>query len=201
MQFLAKEQLFEVLQSLYQTPGFKIDDLALLCFSNKTRVVLNNLAREIRWGFEQGATPNPRIGDQIICLRNSYTRLFNGMRGEVGNLYQTNPVHYHGELDFRDERVHFSGPVSRYQFGQERVLKDLVTFRELSGHKAFSWEQLGLLVDFGYALTVHKAQGSEFEYVILVDDYPWDRFDDPDFYRRWAYTAVSRCRKYLVVLR
>src|SRR5581483_8063312 len=131
VQFLAKAQLLDVLDSLYRTPGFRIDDLALLCFSNKTRVMLNNFAREIRWGFGEGTTPNPRIGDQIICLRNSYTRLFNGMRGEISNLRQQNPVHYHSELDFRDERVRYTGPCSRYQFGQERVLKDLLTFREL----------------------------------------------------------------------
>jgi exodeoxyribonuclease V len=198
VQFLQKAQIREVLTSLYNTPGFKLDDLALLCFSNKTRNMLNDLAREIRWG--KGML-TPRIGDQIICLKNTHDRLFNGMRGEVSRVGRMNDVHFDATIDFRAERIRFDGALCRQQFGRDRPFKDLVDFTALSGYKAYAWEQLGLLVDYGYALTVHKAQGSELPYVVLYDDYPWDRFPDPDFYKRWAYTGVSRCRKFLAVLR
>ena len=46
-----------------------------------------------------------------------------------------------------------------------------------------------LHVNFGYAMTVHKAQGSEWDEVVIVDE-P-GALDDP----RWAYTAVTRARR------
>jgi len=45
-------------------------------------------------------------------------------------------------------------------------------------------------LDFGYALTVHKAQGSEWPDVCLVDDGFASR--DPDVRSRWLYTAITR---------
>ena len=47
----------------------------------------------------------------------------------------------------------------------------------------------------GYAMTVHKAQGSQFDHVILVTDWP-DRFVS----RASVYTAVSRARKRLTIV-
>jgi exodeoxyribonuclease-5 len=48
--------------------------------------------------------------------------------------------------------------------------------------------------DFGYAITAHKAQGSEFDDVIVIDENPMD-------YARWLYTAVTRARKRLVIVK
>lgn len=46
---------------------------------------------------------------------------------------------------------------------------------------------------FGYACTVHKAQGSEFDSVYLINDYPL-RLRNTVQYRRWLYTAVTRAK-------
>jgi exodeoxyribonuclease-5 len=199
VQFLSKAQAGEVLASLYKTPGFKLDDLALLCFKNRTRMELNTLARSIRWGK---APELPVIGDQIICLRNAQDGLFNGMRGEIGNIVKTTPSHIFGSIDFPAEGIRFNGAMNKHQFGREKVFKDLREYQTASGFRAFSFGQLGLLVDYGYALTVHKAQGSELPFVVLFDDFPHHRYTDDggDYYKRWIYTACSRCRKYLVVL-
>jgi exodeoxyribonuclease-5 len=48
--------------------------------------------------------------------------------------------------------------------------------------------------DFGYAMTVHKAQGSEWPNVILIDEY----------YRRlertsWVYTGITRASERIIV--
>jgi len=199
VQFLRKDQIEEVLTSLYSTPGFRLDDLALLCFKNSTRIKLNDIARSIKWG--KGAH-EPLAGDQVICLRNSSDRLFNGMRGEISHITSPNPVHHIATVNFPGEKVRFQGALNRHQFGRTKVFKDLGEYQADSGYQASAWEQLGLLVDFGYALTVHKAQGSELPYVVLYDDYSSSHHNDPaDFYKRWAYTGVSRCRKHLVVLR
>ena len=49
---------------------------------------------------------------------------------------------------------------------------------------------------FGYALTVHLAQGSEFDRVLLVDE--WHR---PEDRTRWLYTALTRAKERIVVAR
>jgi exodeoxyribonuclease-5 len=49
---------------------------------------------------------------------------------------------------------------------------------------------------FGYALTVHKSQGSEFDKVVLVDEYT--RREDR---AAWLYTALTRAKEQIVILR
>lgn len=51
-------------------------------------------------------------------------------------------------------------------------------------------------IDYAYAITVHKSQGSEWESVILADDSMNKK--DTDFRRRWVYTAVTRAKNRLV---
>lgn len=48
-------------------------------------------------------------------------------------------------------------------------------------------------IDFAYAITVHKSQGSEWDSVILGDD----RINNKDktFRKRWLYTAITRAKK------
>jgi len=51
------------------------------------------------------------------------------------------------------------------------------------------------LFDWGYALTVHKAQGSEADQVVLFEE----RFSfyDDEMWNRWLYTAVTRAKNEL----
>ena len=50
--------------------------------------------------------------------------------------------------------------------------------------------------DFGYVLTVHKAQGSQWDDVVLFDE----SFAFPDSRERWLYTGVTRAAKRLTVV-
>ena len=57
--------------------------------------------------------------------------------------------------------------------------------------------QRGCLLEttFAYAITCHKAQGSQFGSIIIVDD--WKR--NPQ-HRRWMYTAITRAVDAVVIL-
>lgn len=48
--------------------------------------------------------------------------------------------------------------------------------------------------DYGYALTVHKAQGSEWNRVALIDDWRGR------MYERWLYTGMTRAREKLALI-
>lgn len=63
-------------------------------------------------------------------------------------------------------------------------------------------------VDYGYACTCHKAQGSQWPHVLVVVDRAFRRAASqeserggggPDFARRWLYTAVTRAQQRLLV--
>jgi exodeoxyribonuclease-5 len=50
------------------------------------------------------------------------------------------------------------------------------------------------LWDYAYAITAHKAQGSEWDNVLVLEENPQD-------YARWCYTAVTRAKSRLIVAR
>jgi ATP-dependent exoDNAse (exonuclease V) alpha subunit len=56
----------------------------------------------------------------------------------------------------------------------------------------------GDLFDFGYAVTVHKAQGSEAKKVILFEE-RFRQMED-EMWARWLYTAVTRAQEELYII-
>ncbi len=60
--------------------------------------------------------------------------------------------------------------------------------------KRFAKEEGIHEVDYAYAVTCHKAQGSEFENVFVINQ--GQHHDD---YVKWYYTAVTRARKKLYI--
>ena len=53
--------------------------------------------------------------------------------------------------------------------------------------------------DYGYVITVHKAQGSEWDKVTVFEEYMKDQSRE-DF-KRWLYTATTRAAKKLIIVR
>lgn len=52
--------------------------------------------------------------------------------------------------------------------------------------------------DYGYVLTVHKAQGSQWDDVIVADDK--FAYNNPMIRRRWLYTAITRASERLTIV-
>lgn len=56
-------------------------------------------------------------------------------------------------------------------------------------------------VDFAYAISVHKFQGSEADNVCVIDEsYVFDR-DETENKNRWLYTAITRAKKFLLLIK
>jgi len=195
----------------------KLFDLGMICYTNDRRVNLNLAARKAR-GFE-GA---PRKGDQVICLRNqSSARVFNGMRAlvtsavyrkvppkgatpeqledaleDVGGEWKP-PWQLFAQLDFVEDDVHGEFSMCANQFNRKYTFKDYDELLELN-IRVGNWADAGGLFDFGYALTCHKAQGSQFNDLLLIVDGPGRMgFDE---YKRWLYTAVTRASDRITIL-
>lgn len=106
-------------------------------------------------------------GEPLIILRNDYRRgLFNGDLGVV--------------LEVEDERG----------------VEPQAVFSRAHGFAAFPIEQLAGELGSAYALTVHRAQGSEYDEVALV----LPSRDLPLLTREILYTALSRARRSVVIL-
>lgn len=160
----------------------------ILTGKNKTRQMLNQNIRKLK-GFTE---IYPMVGDKLICLKNDLNvpngGLFNGMICEVleiGELLDTSlEITIRRETDTADTppvqvralRAHFDNYF-------DPTALDNVRWWERADSNEF---------DFGYAITVHKAQGSQWDNVLVYDDkfLKW-----PDKYeqrRRWLYTGITR---------
>jgi len=158
----------------------------ILCGYNKTRIKVNSFVRS-SLGFE---SPTPQVNDRVICLRNNHEeQIFNGMIGTIKSISQKDKKWYKATIDMDDERKDYSGLISISQF-------DNPVSMNFSKHRAKIVE--GDLFDFGYALTVHKAQGSQKKRVILFEE-RFSRMDN-DMWKRWLYTAVTRAEEELFVI-
>ena len=51
-------------------------------------------------------------------------------------------------------------------------------------------------IKLGYSISIHKSQGSEFDIVIIPMDKSFSRM----LYRKLIYTAVTRAKKYLILV-
>lgn len=162
-------------------------DTLILCGYNNTRIKLNNYLRNIL-GFD---SPLPMSGDRVICLRNKQQKaIFNGMLGTLQRIVSKNDNFYDVKILFDDEEQVFEGLAVKKQFGSSSALNFTRESRALTLQAE--------LFDFAYALTVHKAQGSQAQRVILFEEH-FKQMSDLDW-RRWLYTAVTRAEEELIIL-
>lgn len=157
----------------------------ILCGYNTTRRRLNNYIRT-SLGFE---SESPQVGDRVICLRNNHKkRIFNGMLGTIRTIESNDENWYYAEIEMDGEEKLYKGLISVKQFNSEKALNFTKKRSEI---------MKGDLFDFGYALTVHKAQGSQAKRVILFEE-RFKQMSDEEW-RRWLYTAVTRAEEELYI--
>ena len=164
--------------------GFN-DETLILCGYNNTRVNINKHIRLER-GYE---SDKPAYNDRVICLRNNHTKqIYNGMIGKIKSINEYEK-YYQVSIEFADEEMIYDGKILADQF--HNTVPNNFSDRRIIG-KEFD------LFDFGYALTVHKAQGSQAPRVILLEE-RFKQMDD-DMWRRWLYTAVTRASEEIYIL-
>ncbi len=88
--------------------------------------------------------------------------------------------------------------ICKPQFGRETTLRDFDEYYKATKLRVRSWDSVGLLLDYGHCMTIHKSQGSSWEHVVVVADFP--RMMNFDLKKRTLYTAITRAERYLAVL-
>lgn len=167
-------------------------DTLVLCASNRTRVQINRRVRAAQ-GIEG---EDPREGERVICLRNNWNALpnplCNGMLGTLLSVAETDePDVWSAAIRMDGEETPYEGAVSRRGFNCMKA-GELFAQRPPKGAKKSPVDYF----DFGYSLTVHKAQGSEADHVVVFLERLWSG----EMWRRWLYTAVTRARETLVIV-
>lgn len=158
----------------------------ILVGRNDTRHVHNKRYRELT---NRGSTLMPMAGDKVVCLRNNHKEgLLNGSLWRVHEAVVDEDIMV-AEMTISSEEdggVGLTASAWTHHFvGQENQLK-LKKWNRRDKNE----------FDYGYALTVHKAQGSQWDDVVLWNESGTFRHDA----KRWLYTGVTRAAKTLTVV-
>lgn len=178
-----------------------------------TNAVRHNINSQMRTLFNREG--EPQDGDKIICIRNYWEdinekgdALVNGTLGYIHNPYTS-----------YNKMPPFAGNNTIEVLNAEFVDDEGVSYKNLQmdkklltvGDYSLDWRQKYILGKnprtkhlvpkefvYGYAITCHKSQGSEWDkVVVLEEDFPFDKEE----HARWLYTATTRAAKQLVLVR
>lgn len=191
-------------QSELLKPGFLSWADQIICGKNMTRASINRFMRQEIMGFD---TDEPVVGDRIICLRNNWDiinadgdSLVNGLSAKIDNVKYTfeNPwmkktpvITFTPEWDGAKPFIDVEADYKLFTESEPTVNRD--NFKKIP-----KWLKPNEF-DYGYAITCHKSQGSEYDKVIVLEEYL--KGDSKEEHARWLYTAATRAAKKLIVVR
>lgn len=160
----------------------------LVCGTNTTRW-RTNLQMRRALGIARFSR-EPTAGEKVVCLRNDCGVDVPVFNGETWVIERVGPTNILGtpayDLNLISNlyaaRTKVTVPASFFETGDPPFeLKNSSLYQE------FSW---------GYAITAHKAQGSEWPSVAVIDESDVFR----DMSQRWLYTAVTRASERLTIV-
>lgn len=204
LQVVSKNQLI---------PGMLTWADQVLVATNARRTQINNQMRQML-----GYSGPPQEGDKVVCLRNYWEdldsegdALVNGMIGYLHDIEETT-VHFPPMARTSVKEVDaLMATVSTGEYGYYDLLtidKNMI----INGEQCLDWRdsyklgklrpRIGDLVPkqfaYGYAITGHKAQGSEWDKVLVIEEtFPFEQIE----HARWLYTCITRAADKLVVVR
>ena len=160
----------------------------LLVGKNTTRQTFNRRVREIKHGVPSDDQDwMPLEGDRLVCLKNNHSKgLLNGGLWSVHQVARFDGKNVTMLVDsIDDDKAPRNEVEVPYQFFT-------------GGEKDLDWRAKKFADQFtyGYALTVHKSQGSQWDNVLLFDESSIFR----DQSAQHLYTAVTRAAEKVTVV-
>lgn len=157
----------------------------LLCGLNRTRTAFNRRIRMLKQLVGDPTPWHPTVCDRLICLRNNRTKhIFNGSLWEVEEV--------------QDKFSRLDMIVT--SLDEDRDPVKIEVFEEFFNgtESSLDWRDRRKSDEFtfGWAITCHKAQGSQWDNVIVFDESGAFR----EAQRNWLYTAVTRAAERVTVV-
>jgi exodeoxyribonuclease-5 len=178
------EVSFHDLQSLSIEQGMEADQV--ICGLNVTRHKVNMRCRDLL-GFSKN--PYPVRGDKLICLLNDK----NVMNGEMFSVLEDSVVS-EGAMRLLMQEFDYDG--GGWTIAKNLTLPD---FEAVGAAERRAWDDLKF--GYGYAITCHKAQGSQWNRVIVNDESANFEKHNRGMGARWLYTAVTRAVDEVAIVR
>ena len=208
-EFLCKNEQVMIIDKKDLNTGMYLWPDQILCAKNATRKDINDTVRLIK-GFGK----EPCIGDKIIGLTNHWEfqsasggwDLTNGSIGTIQSMEKKGiylpPWIHTGPVDYLYTTMSIDGVENDWFFNIPIDYKYLTTSvpalnkkqeaqlrkRKSEGPYDFS---------YAYAITTHKAQGSEWNKVLVFEE-SWPGGEE---HARWLYTAITRAKEKVVIVK
>jgi len=182
----------------------------IISATNRTRTNMNNNIRQL---LERGEQPED--GDKVICLRNYWDDwadngdyLVNGTIGFLNNTYSSFNIipYYYGGQKIDVIYSNFISDVGADYGNIQMDTKEILTGERCLDNKTIyrlmrSKKYASLVpyeFTYGYCITCHKAQGSEWNKVLVIEEgFPFNKEE----HARWLYTAATRAIDKLVIVK
>lgn len=152
---------------------------------NRTRILYNKRMRELL----KFPSETPVVKDKVICLKNDRKiGIFNGSMWKVhavkGKKKEQKPT-FEMRVEGLDEIEQTRIVNVRREFFTG--LEDTIDWKDKKGTQEFT---------YGYAITCHKSQGSQWKDIMVFNEGGCFREDA----RRWLYTAITRASESLTLV-
>lgn len=183
---------------------------AVLVARNSTRVRINEIIRELRQFSRFPGDWIPKPGEVLVCADSASAENLGGSPSvsngqqlvveQAVRIVERMKISTGEPVECLEIQARFADrPETRgtWVISQEMLLGRHVVGDEVST-RAIAGPRSGVLrCDWGYALTVHKAQGSEWRRVLVVDHGGYARVG----MQQWNYVALTRARTTVTVVR
>lgn len=204
----------QVLNKDELTTGMLLWADQIICAKNETRITLNNQMRDLL-----GRSGGPQDGDKVICLKNNWdiysvndNPLVNGTIGYLKDSFSTyinlpRQITSDGQPKKLDILTANFISDTEEDYGILNMDKQLIT----TGVPGLDWktnykmgrnwrfqDKIPDQFTYGYAITCHKSQGSEWDNVLVIEEgFPFEKEE----HKQWLYTAATRAAKKLVIIK
>lgn len=155
----------------------------ILTAKNATRELFNNF---IRFKLLKAESTSPLLGEKIICRQNNWKVslgagffLTNGTAGTIERIYPETITKLRCDIDFKPD---FTGMTVHELPIDYKYIRLPIDERKLYGLSNLN------KFEYGYAITTHLSQGSQYPRVLFIDEF----FHDAEDTKKMRYTAITR---------
>lgn len=185
--YFAKMNMDEINNELH----IKVAD-QIVCGYNKTRIAANNYIRRTVYGFSNNY---PEPNDKIIIKRNNYDS--DMLNGDILKVTSRSDKRHQTTLPIGKNLLQLTtSKISDGDVNTNWYIKSNFVNEESKLYVPKSFTPKPLLADYGWVISVHNAQGSEWNSGLIIHE----RFGrSREDYLRWLYTAVTRFKHSLII--